>query len=133
MGHLTRPQILDDDQQEKPKHALVVMEDPKVGAAVTDLLHELGFTPWAAVDSMSALILCAEIDFELTLADISLAGDMAAIDFAVELRRRHEDMGFMFLADPADDFPEGIQEFVVVRKPKLRTGTRYDPIWRRYH
>lgn len=133
MGHLTRTQILDDDQQEKPKHALVVMEDPKVGAAVTDLLHELGFTPWAAVDSMSALILCAEIDFELTLADISLAGDMAAIDFAVELRRRHEDMGFMFLADPADDFPEGIQEFVVVRKPKLRTGTRYDPIWRRYH
>ena len=133
MGHLTRLKIIEDEKQDLPKHALVVMKDPNVGAAVTDLLHEIGFTPWAAVDSLSALLMCAEIDFELTLADITLAGEMTAIDLAVELRRRHEDMGFMFLADPADEFPDGIHEFVVVRKPKRRTGTRYEPLWRRHH
>lgn len=131
MGSLAHPLTFHAAQKRPAQRALIVMDDVGVGAAVTDLLAELDYVTWAAADAATAFALAAEISFDLVLADIALTG--GALDLATELRRRYANTGIILLADPFDTFPEGIQDFIIFRKPRSKIGACYDPVRYRFH
>ncbi len=133
MGSLAHPLTFRVPAEKPPQRALIVMENPEIGAAVAELLCELDFVPWAAADVATALALSAEIAFDLTLADIALTGQMDGLDLAQELRRQFANMGIILLVDPLNNSRTGSEDFITFRKPKPKFGARYDPIRYRFH
>lgn len=133
MGSLAHPLTFRVAAEKPPQRALIVMENPEIVAAVAELLCELDFVPWAAADAATALALSAELAFDLTLADIALTGQMDGLDLAQALRRQFADMGIILLVDPLNSSRTGIEDFIKFRKPKPKSGARYDPIRYRFH
>ncbi len=132
MGSLAHPLTFRGRADKPPRQALIVLENPEIGAAVAELLCELDFVPWTAADAATALALSAEIAFDLTLTDIALAGQMDGLDLAQELRRQFADMGIILLVDPLNSSRTHIEGFITFRKPKPISGARYDSIRYRF-
>ncbi len=121
-GPATRPDPgpeRSDTREPRASRALVVEDDPSVGAAVTDALGELGYTSVLTTSAREALAALAggAGGFAVVFSDVVMPG-MSGIELGREIRKRHVDLPVVLTSGYSEVLAQdGAHGFELLGKP----------------